>query len=55
MANNEMIAKMNRSNYNVHIVNILQLTVETEHSIVRATLKKQKLEKMEGYLPPPFK
>ena len=28
MANNEMIWKINRSNYNVHIANLLQLTVQ---------------------------
>ena len=34
-----MISKINKSNYNVHIVNLLQLTVPTEHIIARATLK----------------
>ena len=29
MANNEMISKINRSNYDVHFAKLLQLTVQT--------------------------
>ena len=39
MANNDMISKIDRSNYiYVHIVNPLQLTVQTQQNIVIATL-----------------
>ena len=33
MANNEMILKIKKFNYNVHIVNLLQLTVQTKYII----------------------
>ena len=57
MTNNEMISKINRSDYNVHIVNLLQLTfklntvLSKQHSIehcsdlIMLSLKKPKINR----------